>query len=555
MSVVSILFFATFVQSQTASIEGLVKTRAGDPVPKAAVTLTLDVRQGASATFVTGSDGRFIFPAIPTGQYRLTAKRNGYADAEYGRRGTNGGGSSLTLAAGTNLKDVNLTMTAYGAISGRITDGDGEPVVATVVEAIRYSYANGRRSMTEVKAVETNDRGDYRLFWLPPGKYFIRCGGSHQILRTTIDLASSGGFVRAAPPSAPDKRQYAPAYFPGTVDPQSATAIDLTPGSDYGGVDFILNSSTLRNVRVKINASGNDTRVAARLTLAPRNPAGVLDVLHAVGGSDGQGQFPSVPPGSYILSSAGGFPSGGTRAGGRELVRRNGASLPVDVRDQDVDITMNLSPSVDFAGRVTVDGLRSGVHMDSHPIISLLAPGSQTGTQGISDFADFHGNEAFDFTDVVDGEYSVLIEDIPKDTYLKSARFGSIDVLADGLHIDSRLNGTLEIVLGADGGTVAGTVVDTRRQPAANVSVTLIPDENRRNRIDLHKTVSTDASGRFTMQGVAPGAYTVFAWEDVDPANLYDSDFIRRFEAQGRPIHVNQNATESVELIAIPDAY
>jgi protocatechuate 3,4-dioxygenase beta subunit len=553
MSVFSIVFLATFVQSQAGSIEGLVKTRSGDPVPKAAVTLAQDVRQGASATFVTGSDGRFIFPAIPPGQYRLTAKRNGYADAEYGRRGTNGGGSSITVAAGANL-NVNLTMTAYGAISGRITDGDGEPVVAAVVEALRYSYANGRRSLTEAKAVETNDRGEYRLFWLQPGKYYIRCGGSSQVLRTTVDVASGAAFVRVAPPTTPDKRQYAPAYFPGTSDPQGATAIDLTPGSDYGGVDFILNASTLKHVRVKIS-SGNDTRVAARLTLAPRNPAGVLDVLHGVGGSDGQGQFPSVPPGSYILSAAGGFPSGGARAGGRELVRRNGATVPVDVRDQDVDITLNLNPSVDFAGRVTVEGLRSGVQMDSHPIISLLAPGAQTGTQGISDFADFHGNEAFDFSDVIDGEYSVRIEDIPKDTYLKSARFGSTDVLADGLHVDSRLNGTLEIVLGADGGTVTGSVVDTRRQPAANVSVTLVPDESRRNRIDLHKTVSTDGSGRFTMQGVAPGVCTVFAWEDIDPSKLYDSDFIRRFEAQGRPIHVNENGTESVELIAIPDAY
>jgi hypothetical protein len=123
------------------------------------------------------------------------------------------------------------------------------------------------------------------------------------------------------------------------------------------------------------------------------------------------------------------------------------------------------------------------------------------------------------------------------------------------MHIDSRVTSTLEIVLGADGGTVTGSVVDTRRQPAANVSVTLIPDEGRRNRTDLYKTISTDAGGRFTLQAVAPGVYTVFAWEDVDPANLHDPDFIRRFETQGRPIHVNENATESVELIAIPDAY
>ena len=222
----------------------------------------------------------------------------------------------------------------------------------------------------------------------------------------------------------------------------------------------------------------------------------------------------------------------------------------------DSDVTLDLKPSIDIAGRVTVQGLRSGAQLDAHPIVDLLAPGSQPGTQGINDFADFHGNEAFDFTEVVEGDYVLLIEDVPKNTYLRSARFGSEDVLADGsMHIDSRVTSTLEIVLGADGGTVTGSVVDTRRQPAANVSVTLIPDEGRRNRTDLYKTISTDAVGRFTLQAVAPGVYTVFAWEDVDPANLHDPDFIRRFETQGRPIHVNENATESVELIAIPDAY
>jgi hypothetical protein len=123
------------------------------------------------------------------------------------------------------------------------------------------------------------------------------------------------------------------------------------------------------------------------------------------------------------------------------------------------------------------------------------------------------------------------------------------------MHIDSRLTSTLEIVLGADGGTVVGSVVDARRQPAANVTVTLIPDESRRNRSDLYKTVSTDAGGRFTLQAVAPGVYTVFAWEDVDPANLHDPDFIRRFEAQGRPVHLTESGTQSVELITILDAY
>jgi hypothetical protein len=203
---------------------------------------------------------------------------------------------------------------------------------------------------------------------------------------------------------------------------------------------------------------------------------------------------------------------------------------------------------------VNVEGVRNG-QVDTHPIVSLVAFGNRYVALGINDFADFHGNQSFGFTDVAEGDYTLMIQDIPKGQYLKSARFGSSDALTDGFHIDSRTTGTLDIVLGTDGATVTGTVLDVRRQPAANVSVTLIPDESHRNRDDLYKKVATDASGRFSMQDVAPGAYTAFAWEDVDPANIYDSDFIRRFASQGRPISINASGTESMELIAIPDSY
>jgi hypothetical protein len=57
------------------------------------------------------------------------------------------------------------------------------------------------------------------------------------------------------------------------------------------------------------------------------------------------------------------------------------------------------------------------------------------------------------------------------------------------------------------------------------------------------------------VRDIAPGTYTVFAWEDVDPANVYDADFLRRFAAQGRPISINSSGAERAELIATPDAY
>lgn len=543
MSVVSIVLLTSFLQAQFGSIEGTVKTRAGLPIAKAAVTLQPS-RQGSSIKSITSSDGRFFFPTVPPGQYNLTAKRNGYADAEYGRRGANGSGTSITVVRGANLRDVNLTMTAYGTLSGRILDADGEPIVAAAVQALRYSYTNGRRTLTETRTVTTNDRGEYRLFWLSPGKYYIRCGGS-----TTASIGvlepRAGAAVRQSLPMEADGTLYAPVYFPGTSDPQAAAGVALTPGADYSGVDFTLSASTARRVRVTvIDPSGAHRNTG--LTLAPRNPAGPLDMKRSVAYGDGQGQFTSIPPGSYILTATLQQPAGSS-------TRRMGTSIPIEVRNSDVDVSLTLAPAIDITGRVIVQGLRSG-SPDHHPIVSVVPLGNLR-AQGINDFADFHGNDTFDLGDVVEGDYSLLIEDIAKDQYLKSVRFGSTDVLAEGFHVDSRGSGTLEIVLGADGGALSGTAVDTGRQPAANVSVTLVPDESHRNRDDLYKTVSTDASGRFSLQAIAPGVYTVFAWEDVDPANLYDADFVRSFQAQGRTVHVSESSNESITLVAIPDGY
>jgi hypothetical protein len=57
-----------------------------------------------------------------------------------------------------------------------------------------------------------------------------------------------------------------------------------------------------------------------------------------------------------------------------------------------------------------------------------------------------------------------------------------------------------------------------------------------------------DADGRFTMNGVAPGDYKVFAWESAR-RRLPNADFIRKYENRGVAITVLPRPTDTRFLI------
>ena len=79
------------------------------------------------------------------------------------------------MAAGNRqlLDDINVDMTPSGAITGRIFDRDGDPMGATVVQAYVASYRDGKRVLQIVQSTYSNDLGEYRLFGLRPGRYYL----------------------------------------------------------------------------------------------------------------------------------------------------------------------------------------------------------------------------------------------------------------------------------------------------------------------------------------------------------------------------------------------
>jgi len=105
---------------------------------------------------------------------------------------------------------------------------------------------------------------------------------------------------------------------------------------------------------------------------------------------------------------------------------------------------------------------------------------------------------------------------------------------------------------------VEGVIRTSDQQPARNARVLLIPPEEMRGHPMYYKETKTDSSGTFTIKGVMPGDYTVFA---IDPAEFKESPpppsiysmpaFLGPFAQQGSVVHAKAEERVSVSIAPI----
>jgi hypothetical protein len=148
---------------------------------------------------------------------------------------------------------------------------------------------------------------------------------------------------------------------------------------------------------------------------------------------------------------------------------------------------------------------------------------------------------------VLPGEYRVILAPMPEH-YVKSVSFERNDALSSTITIaESRsADVVLEVVLSANVARVEGVVTDDRLQPVPGVQAVLVPDSNR-DRPELFKAVTTDRAGRFSMGGVVPGDYKLFAWEALESFGYFDPDLLKQSELSGKSVHVEESARITVE--------
>ena len=188
----------------------VVQMAGSVPIQSAIVRLESAEDFTRTTSSTTDVGGRFEIKGIDPGNYRLRVMRNGFVTQEYGQKTPNDAGAILSLRAGQDLKDLLFRLVPSAVISGRIEDEDGSPLPWVRVSALRETYLRGRRRLVSEVTVVTNDLGEYRLFGLRPGRYFILA-----IYKPGQRLEP----VEAVDDSVePRKSGYVPTYYPGSPD-------------------------------------------------------------------------------------------------------------------------------------------------------------------------------------------------------------------------------------------------------------------------------------------------------------------------------------------------
>src|SRR5450631_568493 len=526
-----------------SSIAGtVVKDPGSQPLKKVLVQVVAeDQKQGGNYTASTDADGHFHVENVLPGRYRLYLERTGYVGVN--GRGNKSDVSVFTAEAGQSVEDLLFRMLPTAIISGRITDEDGDPMSGVTVFV--QKKRPGKATRESAGNVATNDLGEYRISGLFPGQYWIGAMPppdlrDYEQQRVKLPQADTQG------DDLSDIR-YITTYYPGTYDAIQASAVTLK-AADEMPVNFTLVPA--RTYRVRGFVTG--VTAAQKPTVELFSKAGDSYRANAYEiGHDGQFEVRGVAPGSYVVTA-----SAGTET--QSLT----AHQEINVVAGDVEgVRLAPQPSFKLSGHLRIESTATG---DLTQYSANLRQSELGGNPGFFLSQDFFGTNApvdrfgnFEWKTVNPGNYIVqLYGSAGQGVFLKSVTLGGRDI-ATGFSASGPA--TLDVVVSTKGGVVEGAVVEKERDvdndhPVANATVVAVPEEKYRKLPDRFGIGSTDQHGRFTIRGMAPGSYTLYAWQDLEEGTWRDADFLKSQEANGTAVKVEEGSHQKVELKLSPVA-
>ena len=562
----------------TAAISGRVLTAdTGRPIKRARVAITGGGRGGR--TTVTDDQGRYRVAELAAGTYTVTASKNGFVDAAYGQRRPQQPGTPIELLDAQETANIDLRLTRGGVITGHVLDEDGEPLARAVVTAQRYQYVRGERQLTPAGGDQTDDRGQYRIFGLPPGEYYVSAtvSGLAQLMGRGFQQLAAGigpGGGRGGPgagraggplggfgaPADPEPTGYAPTYYPGVVSGPEASKISVGPGQEVVGIDFQIQLVPFATVSGIV--AGADEIVPVLLMPQDGRGLGPLGGQVLAGRSQADGSFTiaNVPPGRYLaIARSGGRGNANESKTGTQSVVVNGENI--------AGVSLILQRGVTLSGNIAVESSGTAAPTDYStfridvPDVSPLPLGGGGGRGGPNlSGGRAQKNGAFQVTDLLPGKHYIRVTGAGQGAgpgqaqgqwTLKSVSIGGQDVTDQPIDLKPGQDVDNVTILLTDRSTeISGTVRDaTSAGLAGRTVIAFSSDPQYWGAQSRHiQAVRTDQSGAFRIRSLPPGDYLVVVSDDVEQGEWFDPAYLEQSRTGAKHVTIGEGEKTTLDL-------
>ena len=497
----------------------------GQPLRKAQVRIMSgELRENRMTT--TDADGKYEFKELPAGRYTVQASKGSYVQLQYGQLRPFEPGKPLEVLEAQTVEKVDFALPKGGVITGRILDEFGEPLADTQVAAMRYQNMGGRRRLMPAgRPAMTNDIGEFRLFAIPPGQYYL-----------SATLRNMGGMG-----DTDDRSGYAPTYFPGTANLAEAQRVTVGLAQTVSDVNMAL--MTTRTARISGTAVDSQGRPLMGFIFPMPRGESLMMMFGPPNEIKPDGTFvlSGLAPGTYVLQTQGGGMGPDTES----------ASMEITLGGDDITGVrlIGSKPSI-AAGRVVVDPGAAGslqpsrIQLMLQPVVFDMPMMNSAGPSVVND----------DFTFELKtrpGKMRVQLAGPGQGWSIRAVRYRGQDITDPGFEFRANENiSDLEVELTNRETTLSGLVTNARGAAVKDYAVVVFPRDRDKWSAGMRylKNGRPDQDGRFKVSGLPPGDYYAIALDYVDSSEWMEPEYLDRIRSKATDVTINEGETKSVDL-------
>src|SRR4030095_14731016 len=241
----------------------------------------------------TDEGGRFRITGLAADNYYVFPLAPGFVYSTH--EGIGKSGRTVKVSEGEKVENVDIEIYRGGIITGRVTDSRGQPLIEMQVQISRLEE-DGRWITTSslgssLEMYVTDDRGVYRLYGLPVGRYLVSVGfpfSAGEVLNSR-----RGTF-------------YPQTFHPKAANESEAKVIEITEGDEIEDVNIIApEPMPTRSISGRvINADTGQPVEGVKIVYnAKLDDAGYINYWRSgvISKANGEFSLKNMSPGKYAL--------------------------------------------------------------------------------------------------------------------------------------------------------------------------------------------------------------------------------------------------------------